>query len=233
MDISKELLKEQGKVFLIDKPLEWTSFDVVAKLRNACKRVLNQKKYKVGHAGTLDPLASGLLIICTGKMTKQINQFQDLPKEYTGTIFLGATRPSFDKETPINEYFSTDHITEEMMQNAAAKLTGEIDQKVPIFSAVKVDGQRMYKLARKGEDVKIKSRKVFVEEFTINSVTFPEVEFKIRCSKGTYIRAMADDFGKLLNGGAYLSSLRRTAIGEYSVENAWEIEELVEELNTL
>ncbi|GAA5220594.1 tRNA pseudouridine(55) synthase TruB [Membranihabitans marinus] len=231
--VSLEELRTEGTVILMDKPYEWTSFDVVAKLRNLCKKRLNQKKYKVGHAGTLDPLATGLLIICTGKKTKTIQEYQDMPKEYTGSFTLGATRPSFDMETEIDQTFAVDHITPEAMTEAALKLTGEIEQNVPIYSAVKVDGQRMYTLARKGEDVKIKSRLVMIHNFDIDISRFPIVDFRIACSKGTYIRAMADDFGKLLGSGAYLSALRRTKIGNFDVQDAKTIDAIVEEFNEL
>lgn len=231
--VSLEELRTEGTVILMDKPYEWTSFDVVAKLRNLCKKRLNQKKYKVGHAGTLDPLATGLLIICTGKKTKTIQEYQDMPKEYTGSFTLGATRPSFDMETEIDQTYDVDHITPEAMAEAALKMTGEIEQNVPIYSAVKVDGQRMYTLARKGEDVKIKSRLVMIHNFDIDISRFPIVDFRIACSKGTYIRAMADDFGKLLGSGAYLSALRRTKIGNFDVQDAKTIDSIVEEFNQL
>lgn len=221
---------ESGTVFLVDKPLEWTSFDVVAKIRGILRQVLNVRKHKVGHAGTLDPLASGLLIVCTGKMTKQIHLYQDMPKEYTGTITLGSTTPSYDREMPVDQVFPVDHITPEGMEKARISLMGEILQEVPLYSAVKVEGRRLYDIARKGESVISKSRNVFVHEFEIDTQHFPDIRFRIVTSKGTYIRAIAHDFGRLLNSGAHLSELRRTKIGKYKVDDAWRLEELTEAL---
>lgn len=221
---------ESGTVFLVDKPLEWTSFDVVAKIRGILRQVLNVRKHKVGHAGTLDPLASGLLIVCTGKMTKQIHLYQDMPKEYTGTITLGGTTPSYDREMPVDQVFPVDHITPEGMEKARISLMGEILQEVPLYSAVKVEGRRLYDIARKGESVISKSRNVFVHEFEIDTQHFPDIRFRIVTSKGTYIRAIAHDFGRLLNSGAHLSELRRTKIGKYKVDDAWRLEELTEAL---
>lgn len=221
---------ESGTVFLVDKPLEWTSFDVVAKIRGILRQVLNVRKHKVGHAGTLDPLASGLLIVCTGKMTKQIHLYQDMPKEYTGTITLGGTTPSYDREMPVDQVFPVDHITPEGMEKARISLMGEILQEVPLYSAVKVEGRRLYDIARKGESVISKSRNVFVHEFEIDTQHFPDIRFRIVTSKGTYIRAIAHDFGRLLNSGAHLSELRRTKIGKYKADDAWRLEELTEAL---
>lgn len=221
---------EYGTVFLVDKPLEWTSFDVVAKIRGILRQVLKVRKHKVGHAGTLDPRASGLLIVCTGKMTKKIHLYQDMPKEYTGTITLGGTTPSYDLEMPVDKVFPVEHITPEKMDRARRSLMGEILQEVPLYSAVKVGGRRLYDWARKGEEVILKSRHVFVHEFEIDIQNFPDIGFRIVTSKGTYIRAIAHDFGRLLNSGAYLSELRRTKIGEYSVDDAWSLEELTEAL---
>lgn len=206
-----------GTVFLVDKPLEWTSFQVVNKLRWYLTKKFKIKKLKVGHAGTLDPLASGLLIICIGKKTKEIELYQGQEKEYTGTITVGATTPSFDLEEKINETFDTANITEEDLQNAAKKLTGNIEQYPPIFSAVKINGKRAYESARKGLDVDVKPRQITIDSFEIDTTNFPIVGFKIVCSKGTYIRSMANDFGKLLNNGAHLSSLRRERIGEFKL----------------
>ena len=220
----------QGKVLLIDKPLEWTSFQVVNKIRWHIKKQFGLKKIKVGHAGTLDPLATGLLIICTGKMTKQINEFQAQEKEYTGTFYLGATTPSYDLETAINEGFPTDHINSESIKGATESFLGEIDQKPPIFSAIKKDGKRLYDIARKGETTEIKSRKVTISSFDITRFELPEVDFKVSCSKGTYIRSLANDFGIALDSGAHLSALRRTRIGEFSVENATSIEAFIDSL---
>ena len=213
-----------GEVLLIDKPLEWTSFDVVKKVRGAIRIK------KVGHAGTLDPLATGLLIVCTGKMTKQINTYQAQTKEYTGEITLGATTPSYDLETEPENFQSTEEVTDEAIKEAASKLTGMIEQTPPIFSALKVDGKRAYEQARKGKDVKMKSRTVEVETFEITSVDLPKVTFKIVCSKGTYIRSLANDLGAELGVGGYLSALRRTAIGDFRVENAWQLPQLIEQI---
>lgn len=213
---SEEELRS-GVVFLIDKPLEWTSFQVVNKLRWVIKKTHNIKKIKVGHAGTLDPLATGLLIVCVGKKTKEIEVFQGKEKEYTGTILVGATTPSFDLETEIDKTYSIDGITAADLEKAAESLTGDIDQYPPVFSAVKIDGKRAYESARKGEKVEVKLRKVKVSKFDIDSSEFPKVHFRIVCSKGTYIRSIASDFGKALNSGAHLSSLRRERIGQYSI----------------
>ena len=213
---SEEELRS-GVVFLIDKPLEWTSFQVVNKLRWVIKKTHNIKKIKVGHAGTLDPLATGLLIVCVGKKTKEIEVFQGKEKEYTGTILVGATTPSFDLETEIDKTYSIDGITAADLEKAAESLTGDIVQYPPVFSAVKIDGKRAYESARKGEKVEVKLRKVKVSKFDIDSSEFPKVHFRIVCSKGTYIRSIASDFGKALNSGAHLSSLRRERIGQYSI----------------
>ena len=211
---------QTGEIILIDKELKWTSFDVVSKLRNSIKKKLDIKKIKVGHAGTLDPLATGLLIICTGKMTKNIENFSKLNKTYTGKITLGSTTPSYDLETKPNVHYPIEHIDENMIINTAKKFEGKIFQKPPIFSAVKKDGVRLYKLARKGMDVNIKKREIIINNFTINSINLPEIEFTVTCSKGTYIRSIASDFGKALNNGAHLSSLRRERIGEFSIKNS-------------
>lgn len=206
-----------GQVLLVDKPLEWSSFQAVNKLKHFVRQKFNLKKFKIGHAGTLDPLATGLLIICTGKKTKIIEQFQGQDKEYTGVITLGATTPSYDLETEIDERFPTNSITAEQIQECTKQFIGEITQVPPIFSALKVDGKRAYKAARLGEEIKMKSRQVHVHEFEVNSDKFPEVAFRIVCSKGTYIRSIAKDFGDALNNGAHLSALRRTKIGEHQV----------------
>ncbi len=234
--ISKDLSianLQEGMVFLVDKPRNWTSFDVVAKLRGTIKKKINIRKYKVGHAGTLDPLATGLLIICTGRMTKTISTYQNLSKEYTGLITLGATTPSFDLETPFDGQFPVDHITKDDLELGRQSLTGVIMQNVPIYSAVKVDGQRMYALARKGEAVRIKSREVTVHDFDLEDQDFPNLEFRITVSKGTYIRAIADDFGRLVGSGGHLAELRRTMVGEYSIDNAWSLPALVEAVRAL
>lgn len=226
---SPHILKEAA-VILIDKPLTWTSFDVVKKLKYAIshKFGLKQRRFKIGHAGTLDPLASGLLILCTGKATKQIQGIQDAPKVYTGSLMLGGITPSYDLETEVIETFPTAHITPEDCIKTAATFIGESDQTPPIYSAIWVDGKRAYDLARKGEDVELKSRKVNLTEFSVQTEELPLVQFKVACSKGTYIRSLAYDFGVKLNNGAYLKSLCRTHIGAYSLEDAWTVEEFVE-----
>lgn len=210
-----------GKVLLIDKPLTWSSFQVVNKLKYILKRKYDlPKKFKIGHAGTLDPLATGLLIICTGKFTKKITEIQAQIKEYTGTIVLGATTPSYDLETEVVATFPTEHITEALILETTHKFLGEIDQKPPVFSAIKKDGKRLYEHARAGEEVEIQSRKTTIYEFEITRIQLPEVDFRVQCSKGTYIRSLAFDFGSALQSGGHLSALRRTKIGDYSVENA-------------
>ena len=221
---------KNGQVLLIDKPLEWTSFQAVNKIRWHIKQRFQIKKIKVGHAGTLDPLATGLLIICTGKQTKEINIYQGQVKEYTGTFTLGATTPSYDLETAIDNTFPTEHISTELIQETTQQFLGEIDQKPPIFSAIKMEGKRLYELARKGETAEIKSRKVTINEFEITNVNLPNVDFRVICSKGTYIRSLAFDFGKALGSGGHLSALRRTKIGEFSVKNAKSIEDFIKTL---
>ena len=220
-----------GQVLLIDKPLTWTSFQVVNKLRWEIKQRFNIKKIKVGHAGTLDPLATGLLIICTGKQTKQIDTYQGQVKEYTGTFTVGGTTPSYDLETAVEKTFPTAHISEELLHKTTEQFTGEIQQKPPIFSAIKKDGKRLYELARKGETTEIKERTVTVSKFEITKVNLPEVGFRIICSKGTYIRSIAFDYGKALNSGAHLSALRRTKIGNFCVDDALSVEAFIEKLN--
>ncbi len=220
--ITPEEFKE-GQILLFDKPLGWTSFQLVNKVRWLIRKSCNIKKIKVGHAGTLDPLASGLLILCTGKFTKKIEEYQSQEKEYTGTITLGATTPSYDMETEVNESFGIDHISEEDIIGATLEFLGEIDQVPPVFSALKKEGKRLYEYARNGEDVEIPSRKVEIKEFEITEIRFPEVDFRVICSKGTYIRSLANDFGKSLGTGAYLSSLRRTKIGGFIVEDSLDI----------
>ncbi|MGA1226059.1 MAG: tRNA pseudouridine(55) synthase TruB [Tamlana sp.] len=220
-----------GEVLLIDKPLNWTSFQVVNKLRWEIKQAFKIKKIKVGHAGTLDPLATGLLVICTGKMTKQIDTFQGQEKEYTGTIVLGSTTPSFDLETEINETFETSHINEKLIKETTHQFIGDIHQFPPVFSAIKKDGKRLYEFARAGENVEIKPRTVNISEFEITKIDNLQIDFRVVCSKGTYIRSLANDFGKALNSGAHLSALRRTKIGAFHVENASSIEAFIEALN--
>lgn len=226
MDSLTDIL--QGTFLLVDKPLEWTSFDVVNKIRHTIRSSYGIRKIKVGHAGTLDPLATGLLIICTGRMTKQIENFQGLDKSYEGELILGATTPTYDGEMEIDQTFPVDHIEMDDIYQAARSFVGEITQVPPSFSAIKKDGVPLYKLARAGKDVKPKSRQVVVHEFKITEVSMPSVAFEVQCSKGTYIRSLVNDMGRKLSSGAYLSRLRRTAIGNYEVKDAWKIEELVE-----
>ena len=221
---------KNGQILLIDKPLKWTSFQAVNKIRWHIKQRFQIKKIKVGHAGTLDPLASGLLIICTGKQTKEIHVYQGQEKEYTGTITIGATTPSYDLETEIDNTFPTAHITKELIHDTTKQFLGEIDQKPPIFSAIKKEGKRLYEIARKGETTEIKSRKVTIDEFEITNINLPNIDFRVVCSKGTYIRSLAYDFGKALHSGGHLSALRRTKIGTFSVEKAKSIEDFIKTL---
>lgn len=221
-----------GQVLLIDKPLNWTSFQVVNKLRWEIRHAFNIKKIKVGHAGTLDPLATGLLVICTGKMTKQINTFQGQDKEYTGTFVLGSTTPSYDLETEVDKTFPINHISEELIHKTTQQFIGEIQQLPPVYSAVKKDGKRLYEFARAGENVEIKSRTVSISEFEITKINDNNLDFRVVCSKGTYIRSLAHDFGKALQSGAHLSALRRTKIGDFHVDNAQTPEFFINELTT-
>ncbi|WP_136480398.1 tRNA pseudouridine(55) synthase TruB [Cognatitamlana onchidii] len=221
---------QSGQVLLIDKPLNWTSFQVVNKLRWEIKQAFNIKKIKVGHAGTLDPLATGLLVICTGKMTKQIDTFQGQIKEYTGTIVLGSTTPSFDLETKINKTFSTEHITDALIHETTKQFIGDIEQYPPVFSAIKKEGKRLYEFARAGENVDIKPRKIKILEFDIIRIDGNNVDFRVVCSKGTYIRSLANDFGEALKSGGHLSALRRTKIGDFKVEKAKSIEAFIDSL---
>lgn len=221
----------EGQILLVDKPLTWSSFQAVNKLKYVLKRELGlPKKFKIGHAGTLDPLATGLLIICTGKFTKRITEIQGQPKEYTGTIKLGATTPSYDLETETDEVFPYLHIDEALIQQTLPQFLGEIDQKPPVFSAIKKDGIRMYEHARAGAEVEMESRKTTIYEFEITRIELPEIDFRVVCSKGTYIRSLANDFGKALQSGAHLTVLRRTKIGNYSVEKAVSPEDFENEL---
>lgn len=215
------LYAEEGSVLLIDKPLTWTSFDVVKKIRYA------GKFKKVGHAGTLDPLATGLLILCIGKMTKKIEKFQGQEKEYIGTFELGKTTPSFDLELEVDHNYPTDHITSEMIDEVKNNFMGTITQTPPVYSAVKVKGRRAYDAARAGDKIVLKSREVEIIKFEVNTEAFPSISFQINCSKGTYIRSIARDFGIALNSGAVLTSLRRTKIGDYSVSEALSIEQAI------
>ncbi len=225
--MDKQPTPDPGQIILIDKPLTWTSFDVANKLKYGCKFK------KIGHAGTLDPLATGLLILCTGKMTKQIDQYQAQEKEYTGTLVLGKTTPSVDLETAFDAEFDTTGITPEQIQEAARQLTGDILQVPPIYSAIRVNGERLYEKARRGETADrveggIKARQVTVSAFDVNTDHFPAVDFRIVCSKGTYIRSLVRDLGLLLNNGAYMSALRRTRIGDFQVEDASTIEQFID-----
>lgn len=217
---------EEGQVLLINKPLEWTSFDAVSKIRNLIRIK------KVGHAGTLDPLATGLLIICTGKFTKKINEYMAREKEYTGSITLGATTPTYDLESEPENFRSIDSLTEELIRNNTEKFTGEILQTPPAHSAIKIKGKRVYELARAGKEVKLEPRKVTIKEFEITSIDLPVVRFRVVCSTGTYIRSLANDFGESLGCGGYLSELCRTRIGEFTLEKAMSIEEFAEKVNS-
>ena len=218
-----------GKVLLIDKPLNWTSFDIVNKIRYSILKHYNIKKFKVGHAGTLDPLATGLLIVCVGKATKTIDNYLGLDKEYTGSFTLGATTPSYDLETEIDKKFPTEHITEKMIFETAKNFIGKQEQIPPVFSAIKKNGKKLYEHARKGEKVEIKSRQIEIKEFEILSIEMPKVFFRVKVSKGTYIRSLAYDFGEKLNSGAYLSELRRTKIGNFNVNDAVSYKQWIDE----
>ena len=214
-------LVDEGEVILINKPLTWTSFDVANKLKRGCKFK------KIGHAGTLDPLATGLLILCTGKKTKQIDTYQAQEKEYTGTMILGKTTPSIDLETDFDAEFPIDHITEDLLEKTRLQFLGHIEQVPPIYSAVKVDGERLYKKARRGETAEIKKRSVEISLFEIDSTRFPSIDFRIVCSKGTYIRSIVRDFGQLAQSGAYMSALCRTRIGQFELSNAWNLTDFI------
>lgn len=211
---------QEGKIFLIDKPLEWTSFDVVNKIRWNIRKSYNLKKIKVGHAGTLDPKATGLLIICTGKFTKRIDEIQAESKVYTGTFKLGATTPTYDTESEENETFPVQHISEELIHETIKQFIGDIEQFPPVHSAIKVDGKRLYEFARAGKEVELKPRQIKIYDFKVTKIEMPFIEFEVHCGKGTYIRSLAHDFGKVLNSGAYLTELRRTKIGNFSVDDA-------------
>ena len=221
-----------GQILLINKPLGWTSFDVVKKIKNLIRTKYSLKKIKVGHAGTLDPLASGLLIVCTGKFTKRISELQGQAKIYTGDITLGGTTPSYDLETKVDATFETSHISEELIKKTTSQFTGKIDQKPPIFSALKRGGERLYEKARRGESIEIEARKVSVHAFDITEIEMPKVSFEIKCSKGTYIRSIAYDFGLALNSGAHLSKLCRTAIGDYQLADALDVSDFEKQLNS-
>ena len=214
----------EGQILLIDKPLKWSSFQAVNKLKYALiNKVGLPKKFKIGHAGTLDPLATGLLLICTGKFTKRISELQGQAKEYTGTFYIGATTPSYDLETEVDQTYPTDHINEALIYETVQQFLGEIDQKPPIFSAIKKDGIRMYEHARAGETVEIAFRKTTIHEFEITRIELPEIDFRVVCSKGTYIRSLAFDFGQAMKSGSHLTALRRTKIGAYNVVDATDV----------
>ena len=220
----------EGQVLLFNKPLGWSSFDVVKKARNIIKSAKNIRKIKVGHAGTLDPLADGLLIVCSGRFTKRIDEIQGQIKVYTGEITLGGTTPSYDKETEIDEVFETSHITEELIHSTCKEFEGKIMQKPPIYSALKREGKRLYQHAREGTKVKIESREVEVESFKITSIQMPTITFEVICNKGTYIRSLAYDYGKSMNSGAHLSKLKREKIGNFSLEDAISIDSFKENI---
>ena len=233
MDYTKPEAYLEGSVLYIDKPLTWTSFDVVNKIRWSLKNRLGIKKIKVGHAGTLDPLASGLVIVCTGRATKQISQYQDLEKAYDAQILLGATTPSFDLESEVDHTFPWEHITEEMILQALEKMTGPQDQMPPIFSAKSVDGKRAYNLARQGKEVALKKHPVNIYKLELLSIDLPKLSVHVECSKGTYIRSLARDLGEELNSGAHLTGLRRTRIGPYKVEDAISLDNFIEKIKLL
>jgi tRNA pseudouridine55 synthase len=220
----------EGEIILINKPETWTSFDVINSLRYFHKKVLGIKKVKIGHTGTLDPLATGLLILCTGKFTKQIEAFKAYDKEYTGSFILGATTPSFDRETQVDQQFEIQHITDQLILEAATNYTGNLHQKPPIYSAVKVKGKRAYDYARRDKPVELEAKPITIREFEVTHIEMPEVFFRIACSKGTYIRALARDFGQSLQSGAYLNTLCRTRVGPYHLRDAWTLDDLKEYL---
>lgn len=224
----KEYDFKEGEVLLVDKPLNWTSFDVVNKLRWKLRKLYNVKKFKVGHAGTLDPLASGLLIICTGKKTKESESFMAQEKTYTGTFLLGKTTPSYDLETDYDKVYATEHITEEAIAAVVETFIGEQLQTPPVFSAKKIDGKRAYESARAGKDVEMKSNLITIRKFEVSTNRFPEIDFEVTCSKGTYIRSLAHDFGQKLDSGATLIALRRTYSGNFSISSAKTVDEWLE-----
>lgn len=221
----------QGEILVINKPLDWTSFDLVNKVRNMLCRLMKIKKLKLGHAGTLDPKATGVMVLCSGKLTKQIDEIQADEKEYVALLKVGATTPSFDLETEEDEQFTTAHITRETVENILPLFVGAIEQIPPAYSAIKVNGKRAYKLARKGEEIELKSKMLVIKEIELLRFDMPEIELRIVCSKGTYIRALARDIGKALNSGAYLIGLKRTRIGEYTIGNSVELSELADLLS--
>jgi tRNA pseudouridine55 synthase len=226
-NILKDVDFSEGVTLLVDKPLGWTSFDVVNKIRFRLRRITGRKKIKVGHSGTLDPLATGLLIISAGKDTSLLSSFQNLDKEYIGTMFIGATTPSFDSEFEPDRYFPTDHIDQILIENARKNLTGTIMKAPPIYSAIKTDGKKAYEKARSGQEFKLKEREIVIYDFQLSRIDLPEIEFFVRCQKGTYIRSLVNDFGLSLKSGAYLKSLKRLKIGEYDLQNAFNLDELI------
>jgi len=228
---SKDFDFIRGEILVLNKPLDWTSFDLVQKVRNMLCRLMKIKKLKIGHAGTLDPKATGLMVLCTGKSTKQIDEIQGDEKEYIALLKLGATTPSFDLETEEDEQFPTSHITREMIEKILPLFVGSIEQVPPVYSAVKVDGKRAYQFARKGKEIELKSKMLFIKEIELLRCAIPEIELRIVCSKGTYIRALARDLGKALNSGAYLIGLQRTRIGEYSIDQSLDLTELADMLS--
>lgn len=233
MDYSKPDTYLEGAVLFMDKPLTWTSFDLVNKVRKSLRHHLGIKKIKVGHAGTLDPLATGLVIICTGRATKQIMQYQDLDKAYEAQIRLGATTPSFDLETEIDQNFPWEHIHPAMIEEAISTLTGEQDQMPPIFSAKSVDGKRAYEMARKGKTLNLKPQKIHISQLKVLETQLPDLSLLVECSKGTYIRSLARDLGEKLDSGAHLTGLRRTRIGPYEVKKAISIEDFLKNIEHL
>lgn len=217
----------EGEILLIDKPLDWTSFQVVNKVRWTISRKLGVKRIKVGHAGTLDPLATGLLMLCTGKKTKTIADLQGLDKTYCGQLKLGATTPCYDSELPEDASFPTEHINDVLLHQTTKQFVGEIAQLPPIFSAIKVGGQKGYKAARNGQAIDIKPRDIEIHRFEITKIAMPFVDFEVHCSKGTYIRSLAYDFGKAMSSGAYLTNLQRTSVGSYSLKDSWQLPDLI------
>lgn len=228
---NKEAIQE-GQLILVDKPLEWTSFQVVNKIRWLIKKKHALKKIKVGHAGTLDPLATGLLIVCTGKMTKQIESLMGKEKTYTGTFVVGATTPSYDLETDINNRHEIDHITPKLIDQVRTQFIGSIWQKPPLFSAIKKNGKRLYEHARANEQIEVPAREVYIHKFELTRIDLPEIDFEICCSKGTYIRSVAHDFGQASGSGAHLKNLCRTAIGQHQLENAYDLKTLEKLINS-
>lgn len=223
----------EGEILYIDKPLHWTSFDAVKRVRSIMSRRLKIKKIKVGHAGTLDPLATGVMIVCTGKATKRIDELQAHTKEYVATIALGATTPSYDLETEIDATYPTEHITREMVEEVLKKFTGRIEQVPPAFSACKIDGKRAYKMARKGKEVELKAKILVIDEIELLEYSQQSIVVRVVCSKGTYIRALARDIGAALNSGGHLTALRRTRVGDVKVEECLTVEQAVEMLNNI